>query len=317
MVGDPLAERRQAKVPTFWEAAEATIQAHRKRWRNSTTERNWRQSLERYATPIIGDELVSEIRREQVLRILTPIWTEKPEVARKLRQRIRATLRWAQAHGFVEHNEAGERIDGALPRMPAVQSHFRALPFKEIPAALEAVQASKASLSAKLCLQFTVLTAARSGEARLAVWSEMDVDTALWRIPGERMKAGREHRVPLSDAALEVLAQAEELCDGSDLVFPSPLKPRNPLSNMTMTKLLRDVGLANRATVHGFRSGFRDFCGERGVAREVAEISLAHTVRGVEGAYFRSDLLDRRRRLMQQWGQFLDGKRATVVRLRG
>lgn len=257
--GDPLAEKRRAKVPTFWEAVEATIQAHRKR----------------------------------------------------------ATLRWAQAHGFVEHNAAGEGIDGALPRMPSVQSHFRALPYKEVPAALAAVEASNASLSAKLSFRFTVLTAARSGEARLAVWSEMNLEERLWRIPGKRMKNAAEHRVPLSDAVLEVLAQAARLRDGSDLVFPSPLKPRRPMSNMTLTKLLRDTGLAKRATVHGFRSSFRDWCGETGKPRELAEAALAHAVKGVEGAYFRSDLLDRRRRLMQQWGQFLAGESATVVRLRG
>ena len=315
--GDPLAEKRRAQVPTFREATEATIQAHRKRWRNPVTERNWWQSLERHAFPIIGDEPVTEIGREDVLRVLTPIWTEKPEVARKVRQRIRATLRYAQAHGFVEHNAAGEGIDGALPRMPAVQSHFRALPYNEVPAALETIQASNASNAAKLCFRFTVLTAARSRETRLASWSEMDLEARLWKIPGERMKTGKEHRVPLSTAALNLLAQAEGLRDGSDLVFPSPLKPRRPLSNMTMTKLLRDLGLADRATVHGFRSGFRDWCGDTGKPRELAEAALAHSVGGVEGAYFRSDLLDRRRRLMQQWGQFLDGESGTVVRLRG
>ncbi len=315
--GDPLAEKRRSAIPTFEEAANATIGAHRKRWRNPATEKHWRQSLKRYALPVIGDDLVADIGHEEVLRILAPIWSEKPEVARKLRQRIRMILRWAQAHGHVEHNAAGEGISGALPRMPAVRSHFRALPYKEIPAALETINASGASLTVKLCLRFTILTAARSSEARLAVWPEMDLDERLWRIPGDRMKAGREHRVPLSEAALDVLRDAMRLRDGSELVFPSLLKPRRPLSNMTLMKLLRDTGLAERATVHGFRSAFRDWCGETGQPRELAEASLAHAVRGVEGAYFRSDLLNRRQLLMESWGQFVMRQRAEVVRFRG
>ena len=200
--------------------------------------------------------------------------------------------------------------------MPAVRSHFRALPYREIPAALQAIEATGASPSAKLCLRFLVLTASRSGEARLAAWSEMDMEASLWRIPGQRMKSGKEHRVPLSSEVLEVLAEAGRWRDGSDLVFPSPLKPRRPLSNMTMTKLLRDVGLAERATVHGFRSSFRDWCAESGKPRELAEAALAHSVGGVEGAYFRSDLLERRRRVMEQWGLFLATKPAKVVSIR-
>lgn len=160
-------------------------------------------------------------------------------------------LRWAQAHGHVDHNAAGEGISGALPRMPAVRSHFRALPYQEIPAALQTIEATGVSPSAKLCLRFLVLTASRSSEARLAAWSEMDMEANLWRIPGQRMKSGKEHRVPLSSAALQVLAEVGCWRDGSDLVFPAPLKPRRPLSNMTMTKLLRDVGLAERASAGG------------------------------------------------------------------
>lgn len=315
--GDPLAEKRRAKVPTFCEALEATINAHRKRWRNPVTERNWRQSMAHHALATIGNAPVNRIGGEDVLRILTPLWTKKPEAARKLRQRIRAVLKWAQAHGFVDFNAAGERIDGALPRMPAIQSHFRALPYPQIPAALDAIDASGASPASKLCFRFTVLTAARSGEARRASWSEMDPTACMWRIPSERMKNGAEHRVPLSAGALEVLDRAKALGGSCDLVFPSPIKARAPLSNMAMTKLLRHVGLADRATVHGFRSGFRDWCADNGQPRELAEAALAHTVRGVEGAYFRSDVFDRRRRLMDEWGRFLAGKQAGRERMHG
>ena len=148
--GDPLAAKRQAKTPTFRQAAEQTLEANRPRWRNDKHAANWKQSLERYAFPVIGDAPVNQIRRQDVLRILTPIWTTRSETARKLRQRIRSTLRWAQAHGYVDINVAGEAIDGALPTMPAVKGHLRSLPYREVAAALEAVDASAASLAAKL-----------------------------------------------------------------------------------------------------------------------------------------------------------------------
>ena len=201
--------------------------------------------------------------------------------------------------------------------MPFDKAHFRALPSQEVAAALETVDGSKASKAAKLCLRFLILTAARSGEARGATWAEVDFEATEWRIPGERMKGGREHRVPLSDAAVAVLERARGLDDGSGLVFPSPLRPGRPLSPMTLTKILRDRGLADRATVHGFRSAFRDWCAETGKPREVAEAALAHTVGGVEGAYFRSDLYARRRVLIDQWAAFLTGTEAKVVRLYG
>ena len=201
--------------------------------------------------------------------------------------------------------------------MPAVKAYFRALPYGEVSGALERVEASGASAAAKLCFRFLILTAARSGEARGATWAEIDLDALEWRIPAERMKGGREHRVPLSDAARDVLARAWLLEDGSGLVFPSPSRAGRPLSDMTLMKILRDRGLAERATVHGFRSAFRDWCAETGKPREVAEAALAHTVSGVEGAYFRSDLLARRRALMDQWAAFLAGTEPKVVRLYG
>jgi integrase len=218
------------------------------------------------------------------------------------------------AHGFIENNPAGEAIDGALPPMPKLTAHMRALPFEEVGAALEVVDASQASMAAKLCLRFTVLTAARSGETRGARWSEIEVDKALWTVPGERMKGGREHRVPLSGAALAVLAEAGKLRDGSDLVFPSPTRPGQALSDMTLTKILRSTGLADRATVHGFRSSFRDWADECTGASEAAmELSLAH--RGgssVKKAYARSDLLDLRRPLMDAWAEYVTGDPASA-----
>lgn len=306
---DPLSERRRSQVPTFREAALRVHEANRPRWRNGKHVVNWIGSLERHAFPALGAMPVDRIEGRDVLAVLAPIWGVRMETARRVRQRIRMVLRWCLAHGYVERNVAGEAIDGALPAMPRVRSHFRALAYEEVPAALAVVEGSAASLSAKLCLRFSVLTAARSGEARGAVWEEIDPGRREWRIPGIRMKAGVEHRVPLSDAALDALARAKPLRDGSGLVFPSPRKPGRPLSDMTLTKLLRDTRLADRATVHGFRTSFRNWAAECTDAPHAAmELSLAHAVgSAVERAYARSDLLEKRRVLMEQWAAFATG----------
>ena len=294
-------------MPTFREAALTVHETNRPRWRSAKQTRNWIQTLERHAMPTLADIPVDRIGREEVLGVLTPIWTTRPETARRVRQRIRTVLRWSMAHGFVEHNVAGETIDGALPPMPQVKEHLRSLPYREVAAALRTVEASGASLSARLCLRFVVLTAARSGEGRGATWEELDLDAREWRILGGRMKAGMEHRVPLSDAALAVLDRARPLRDDSGLVFPSPVAHGRPLSDMTLTKVLRTTGLAGRATVHGFRSSFKVWCMERtDVPWEVSEAALAHTLGNMtEQAYARSDLFERRRSLMQRWADFV------------
>ncbi len=317
--GDPLKEKQKAKLPSFEQAAEKTFETNRACWRSEKTAKNWEQGMKKHVLPVIGELRVDQIGREDVLRILTPIWTTKPEVARKQRNRIRAVLSWCQAYGFIEHNVAGEMIDGALPAMPAVKEHFRALPYQEVPAALETVEASGASLAAKLCFRFVVLTATRSGEARGATWSEIDFETKEWRIPAIRMKAGIEHRVPLSDAALAVLEQAQILRDGSDLIFPSSVKRGRPLSDMALTKVLRTTGLAKLTTIHGLRSSYRDFASEcTNAPHAVMELSLAHKVGpAVEQAYARSDLLAKRRQLAEQWATYVTVRNADVVRLYG
>lgn len=313
--GDPLAAKRKARVPVFREAARRTHEALRPRWRSNKAAANWIRQLEMHAFKRIGGIRVDRIGREDVLAVLTPIWSAKPEMARRVRRSIRATLQWCQAHGFVEFNAAGEAIEGALPRMPAVKSHLRALPYRELPEALNTIASSQASSAAKLGLRLLILTAARSGEVRGATWLEMNLDARLWRIPGERMKTGAEHRVPLSDSALSVLERARVLDDGSGLVFPSPVRAGRQMSDMTLTKVLRYTGLAEHATVHGFRSSFRDWCADTGKPRELAEAALAHVVGGVEGAYFRSDLFERRRRLMGEWAAYLTEEDAKIVPL--
>ena len=311
---DPLAEKRKAKIPTFREAAMKTYEALKPRWRSGKHTKNWLQIMEKYAIPIIGSVHIDKLGREDVLKILTPLWTKRPETARRLRQKMRTTFKWAQAHGFTENNPAGEMIDGALPKQRAVKEHFRALPYQDVAGALETIERSGIT-TAKLALRFLVLTAARSGEVRAATWDQIDLENKTWTVPAEKMKTNREHRVPLSDSALAVLEQSRRLADGSGLVFPSSMRPGKQMSNMTLTKVLRDNGLADRTTTHGFRSSFRDWCADTGRPREIAEAALAHVVPGVEGAYFRSDLFERRRLLMEQWADYLGGVVADVVRL--
>ena len=202
--------------------------------------------------------------------------------------------------------------------MPSVRANYRALPFAEVGAALETIRASRASLAARLCLEFVVFTACRSGEARLAEWSEIDLENREWRIPANRTKNGREHRQPLSQQAVAVLEQARSL-RVSDLVFPSPVRKGRELSNMSLTKILRDNGLADRAVVHGFRSSFRSWASECTSADfATAELCLGHHVgSAVERSYRRSDLLEKRARLLQSWANYITGaERGKVVELR-
>ncbi len=192
---------------------------------------------------------------------------------------MRSVFSRAMAHDYVEYNVAGEAINAALPAMPKIKAHYPSLPYRDVPAALRLMEASRASKSAKLCFRFVVLTACRSREARLATWDEIDREAEVWTVPSHRMKAGREHRVPLSGLALSVVDEAVAIADGSDLLFPSPVREGRPLSDMTLTKLLRNCGLVDRATLHGFRSSFRIWAAERTPSSHAAmELALAHTV---------------------------------------
>lgn len=304
--GDPLVERRRACAPTFRVAAARVHDLHRPRWRSNKHAAEWWATLERHAFARIGDTTVDAISRFDVLDVLTPIWTRKPETARRVRQGIGAVMRWAVAHGYAERNPAGELIDGALPPMPKVREHLRALPFEDIPMALSAIAESGASLAARSCLRFLILTAARSGNARTVLWRDVDLERREWRIPASRTKSGVPHRVPLSDPAVAVLDAVLPLRDHSGLVFPSPVRAARSMSAATLAAVLRRAGLADATTVHGFRSAFRDWAAERTDATHpVMELALAHTVGStVERAYARSDLFEKRRVLMVEWARF-------------
>ena len=310
--GDPLTEKRHAQhVPTIEEAAAAVLEQQRSGWRHARYERDWPRSLRAYAFPRIGAVPVSDVTTADVLAILTPIWHDKPETARRVRQRIGAVMKWAIAMGYRPDNPAGDALGQALGRQRAIVQHMRALPHGEVADALATVRTSRALVTTKDAFELLVLTAARSGEVRLATWDEMDLDAAVWTIPAARMKAKRDHRVPLSGRALEILHDARRRSDGSSLVFRSPRG--KPLSDMTLSKLIKELGIA--AVPHGFRSSFRDWAAEQtNTPREVVEAALAHTAQNpTEAAYARSDLFERRRLLMNDWAAYLDGENGQVV----
>ena len=311
--GDPLADRRKAKVPTFAEAAAVVLEHHRPTWSNAKHADDWIASLQRYVFPRLGNRPVDSVTTSNVLNVLLPIWHTRAETARRVRQRIGAVMKWAVAQGHRADNPAGEALDGVLPRNSGTKQHHRAIPHSRVADAVATVRASNALPQTKLLFEFAVLTGARSLEARAAEWNEIDLDTRTWTVPASRMKARIEHRVPLSDRAAEILDEARELRDGGALVFPGSRVGR-PLSDMTLTKLFRETGIP--ATLHGFRSSFRDWCGDTGQSREVAEAALAHRLPNkTEAAYARSDLFERRRRLMNGWAAYLSCESASVVRL--
>ena len=301
---DPIARRRREQVPTFAEAAARVVEQRRSVWKGGKSEQVWISSFERFVFPVFGQKLVSHVTPKDVLEVLEPIWTDKAETAGKLRHRISVAMQWAVTKGYREGDPAGTHVLTALPRRKRVRQHFRALPHAKVAWAVATVRATNAHEATKLAFEFLVLTAARSGEIRLATWPEIDFDARVWRIAGERMKTGQPHDVPLAGRAVELLKRAKQLCGGSELLFPSP--KGGTISDVTHTKLLRENGVD--AVPHGFRSSFRDWCGETGVPRELAEIALAHVVANqVEAAYARSDLLERRRPIMEDWARYVSG----------
>ena len=291
------------RCPTFAEAVEKVIAMHRPSWRpGGESEADWRRTLGNYAVPRLGQMQVDGITSADVMAVLQPIWSEKAVTASRVRQRIGAVMRWAVAQGYRADNPAGDAITAALPRNGRQSRHFKALPHGKVAEALATVRGSTGADGVRLSLEFIVLTAARSGEVRGACWDEIDVEAAVWTVPGSRTKTGREHRIPLSRPALEVLEEAREALGGDPVFRVAPAR-RRPLSSGVWRVLL--LRLKIDATVHGFRSSFRDWCGETGVPREVAEACLAHTIRNqAEAAYARSDLLERRREVMEAWAEY-------------
>ena len=309
--GDPLAAKRRADgMPTFREATDQVIAVHRESWKNPVrTAGQWLATLRDHAFSRIGDKGVDQVTTADVMAVLLPIWTHKHATARKVRQRIGTIMKWAIAQDYRRDDPTGAAIAAALPKRPTQARHMPALPHTRVSDAIATVNASPAWAGTKLAFEFLVLTATRSGEVRLATWEEVDLGARVWTIPAARMKANREHRVPLCTRAAEILGEARRLpgalrtAESAGLLFPSAR--RKPLSDARFSKLLQQQGIA--AVPHGFRSSFRDWASERtDHPREVVEAALAHVVRNqVEAAYARSDLFERRRPLMDDWMHYL------------
>ena len=300
--GDPRSTRSNSGVPTFDEAVEAVIDTHRGGWKNGRSETNWRRPLT-YAVSL-GRVPVDQITTSDLARVLRPVWHDKPETARKLRTRLGMVMRWAIAEGHCSDDPAGPALTAALPKHTAPPKHHRSLPYGEIAEALRIVDGSaRAWPVSKACLRFIVATACRSGEARLARWEEIDRDAETWTIPGERTKTQRPHVVPLSKMALAALAEAHSYADGTGHIFPAPTGRGRTLSDSGLSKLLRENDIPG--TVHGMRASFRSWAAEQGIPREVAEAQLGHVAGKIERAYQRSDLIDARRKVMDDWSECL------------
>ena len=310
---DPVAEKREARqaglrsapsIPTFAEAAALVIELRRPTWSNARHAAQWENTLATYAHPVIGNKTVDSITPAEAMAVLTPIWTYKPETASRVRQRMETVLDWAITQGYRLDNPAGRSLLKVLPPVKRLKEHRRALPYALVPEALARVRESTADISTRLAFEFLVLTASRSVEVRAAEWREIDWEAATWEVPAARMKARRLHRVPLAGRAMEILREALRFGGGQGLVFPSA-RSGTPASPTTFLALLRRLGIA--AVPHGFRSSFRDWVIEKTATPwAVAEAALAHNVgNSTEAAYMRSDLFERRRVLMGQWGTFV------------
>ncbi len=288
-------------APTFFDALEQVIAIQSGRWRNGgKSAGQWRASLSSHAGPVIGGMPVDRITTQDVLEVLRPIQTSKPETARRIRQRIGAVMDWAVACGHRQDNPAFT-VGALLPKTPPRRIHFPALPYQDVGEAVRKVLESRSAEVTRLAFAFLVLTACRSGEVRAAEQREIDWNNSVWTIPAGRAKTGRRHRVPLSGGARRLLEIAP--CAASDLLWPAA--SGRAMSDSTLSKMLRTLDIP--AVPHGFRSSFRDWASEQArVPREVAETALAHSVYGrTEAAYARSDLLERRRELMQDWCDYL------------
>lgn len=315
---DPINERKALRVELarqlthampFKECAAAYIEANKAGWKNKKHAKQWTATLATHAYPAIGSLPVGKVGRDDVLKVLEPIWSKIPETASRVRQRIEAVLDWAKARGYrTDDNPARWRgyLDAILPNRAKVRAveHFDAMPYRDVPAYYATMPLTVSALA----LRFAILTAKRSGEVRGCAWAELDLDAALWSIPGGRMKSGRPFREPLSAPAVAILRERLRVRIEDDaLVFPGA-RLGKALSDATMRKTLQEVRPG--VTVHGFRSSFRDWAADHGYARELAESALAHQLKDkTEAAYQRGDLLERRRIMMQAWADYVTAGR--------
>lgn len=308
---DPVAEKPKVRkvpvAPSFEQAANEVHRARMKGWSNGKHVDQWINTLRDHAFPMIGSLPVNAIGTPEVLKVLTPIWIEKQETARRVRQRLKTVLEWARAAGHRSGDNPVDLIGEALPRNQAKRiQHHQALPFGEVAAFVRELRAGQSEEVTKLAFEFLILTAARTIEVRRARWREIDWDNKLWKRPAESMKARREHAVPLSPRAMAILAEAKRANGGAEygLIFN---EGNRPLSESRFLNARAALGYRDRCTPHGFRSSFRDWAAETTqFPNEVVEMALAHTIKSkAEAAYRRGDLLAKRRLLMDAWAEFV------------
>lgn len=312
---DPLEEKAKVddkpRIPTFEEAARSLHADLLPSWTNSKHGNQWLNTLIEYTFPKLGSKLLPEIQPGDIADVLKPIWLTKPETASRVKQRIHAVMAWGWAHGHCQSNpvDVVEHLLAQQPGKAIRTQHHPAMPWRDIPVFVQKhLRTSDRPEVSRSLLELVILTACRSGEARNMTWGEVDFNSKTWTIPAERMKAKSSHRVPLSPRVIEILEGQKG--QHETLVFPS-VRDQVPLSDMALTQLLRRLEAQSDspgrvATAHGFRSSFRDWCSEQGYSRDLAERSLAHTIKDkVEAAYHRTDLLEQRRELMDAWATFV------------
>lgn len=315
---DPLEEKakneRKPQIPTFEDAAKTLHKDLLAGWKNPKHAQQWINTLTEYVFPTLGGKLLHEIQPGDVAEVLKPIWLTKAETASRVKQRIHAVISWGWAHGYCQSNPV-DVVGHLLAQQPGKAlrtQHHPAMPWRDIPEFVqEHLKPGNRPEVTRTLLEFVILTACRSGEARGMTWGEVDYKNRVWTIPAERMKAKAPHRVPLPPRIMAILEGQKSLHE--TLVFPS-VRDQVELSDMALTSLLRRLKAHSDspgriATAHGFRSSFRDWCSEKGYSRDLAERSLAHTIKDkVEAAYHRTDLLEQRRELMNTWETFVTGK---------
>lgn len=325
---DPVKDRKRAAgIPTFREAMALHFAEQKASWRNAKHAKQWIATLEAYALPHIGDMTVAAIDGPAIREVLLPIWLSKQETARRVRQRVLSVLQWAEAKGYRDAPPSMAAIDKSLPKAKGQVKHHPALPYAELPAFLTHLRERESM--GRLALELVILTAARSGEVRGMMWSELDLEAKLWTIPAERMKGGREHIVPLCPQAMVILERMAEFRQaGSDFVFHG-MKRGQALSDMTLSKAVKDLhaaaienggkGYLDRvtkkvATPHGFRSTFRDWVADKtDFGNEVGEMALAHAISsGTEAAYRRETMIEKRTKLMDLWGSYCSDSLGTM-----
>ena len=313
--GDPFAERQKERgfKVTFTFCAQKVHELNKPTWKNEKFAIQWFSSLENHVLPKIGNIPVSQITSSDILGVLSPIWNNRSDTARKLKQRIRLVIKWARAKGYFHGDDPVELAEQALPKKKRSDNHHKSLPYQDIPDLIVKIRESKISLPTQLAIQFTIHSACRTSEALRASWDEIDMKTLIWTIPANRMKTDKAHEVPISSGMLDILKEAKEKIDSTDFIFSSEQSGKE-LSNNTL-RLAVQKRLGVDTTIHGMRSSFKDWASETtNFANEVSEMALAHVIPNkTEAAYRRGNLMEKRRHLMQMWSDYINDNQNKVI----